>query len=75
MPTKMSVIRGYDFSKDYNGIKEDMKNKIIGKKKDDAQKLLLDYEEIGSILIKISPPWSDMIPSIRSRVRFIVSDE
>lgn len=75
MPTKMSVIRGYDFSKDYNGVKEDMKSAIIGKKKDEAQQLLLGYEEIGSTLIKISPPRSDMIPSIRSRVRFIVSEE
>lgn len=75
MPTKMSVIRGYDFNKDYNGLKEDMKNKIIGTKKDEAQKVLLDYEEVGSVLIKVSPPWSDSIPSIKSRIRFAVQKE
>lgn len=74
MPTKMSVIRGYDFVKDYNNLKEDMKNKILGLKKDDVQKILLDYAEVGSILIKLSPPWSDTIPSIRSRVNFKVSE-
>lgn len=75
MPTKMSVIRGYDFDKDYNALKEDMKNEIIGKKKDEAQKELLDYAEVGSVLIRVSPPWSDSIPSIRSRVSFKVSEE
>jgi len=75
MPTKMSVIRGYDFNKDYNGIKEDMKNEIIGKKKDEAQKELLDYPEVGSVLLKISPPRSDSIPSIRSRIRFKLATE
>ncbi len=75
MPTKMSVIWWYDFNKDYNGIKEDMKNEIIGKRRDEVQKILLDYEEIGSILIKVSPPWSDTIPAIRSRVRFKLADE
>lgn len=75
MPTKMSVIWWYDFNKDYNGIKEDMKNKIIGKKKDEAQKELLDFSEVGSVLIKVSPPWSDSIPSIRSRIKFRLAQE
>lgn len=75
MPTKMSVIRGYDFMKDYNGIKEEMKNEIIGKRKDEAQKELLEFEEVGSLLIRISPPRSDSIPSIRSRIRFKLSEE
>lgn len=52
-----------------------MKNKIIGQKKDDVQKELLDYPEVGSVLIKVSPPWSDSIPSIKSRVMFKVSTE
>lgn len=75
MPTKMSVIRGYDFDKDYNNLKEDMKNEIVWQKKDDAQKKLLDFKEVGSVLIKVSPPRSDSIPSIRSRVSFKVSEE
>lgn len=75
MPTKMSVIWWYDFIKDYNNLKDDMKNKIIGQKKDDVQKELLDYPEVGSVLIKVSPPWSDSIPSIKSRVMFKVSTE
>ena len=52
-----------------------MKNEIIGKKKDEAQKELLDFAEVGSVLIKVSPPWSDSIPSIRSRVRFKLANE
>lgn len=75
MPTKMSVIRGYDFTKDYNGIREEMKNEIIGKKKDEVQRAILDYEEVGSVLIKVSPPRSDTVPSIRSRIRFKLAEE
>lgn len=52
-----------------------MKSKIIGMKKDEAQKELLDYAEVGSLLIKISPPWSDAIPSIKSRIKFRLGDE
>ena len=75
MPTKMSVVEGYDFTKDYNHVLSDLKAKLVDQHTADAQKIMLQTPEIGGVLIKVSPPWSDTLPSIKSRIRFSVDQE
>lgn len=68
MPIQTDVVRGYDFDKDINWIKSEILSKIIGKTKAEAEAIVLWYEEIDFVLIKLSPPWYEAIPTLKSRI-------
>lgn len=70
IPTSVSIIRGYNFETDKNGIKNKIKNTIIGKTESEAQSLLQAYPEIGTTQLTIRPPWYKTIPTTKSRITF-----
>lgn len=68
LPTKVSAVWGYDFDKDVSNIKDDIKSKTAWLNKDEAQKIILWYPEISSVVVKTSPAWSDTLPTLKSRI-------
>lgn len=69
IPTKINIIKWYDFSKDINGIIPDIKNYIIWKSKSDARDYILKFPEVSTVGIKIRPRWYTTIPQIKSRIQ------
>lgn len=68
IPTSIDVVRGYDFEKDVNSLKEEIKERIIWESISDAEDIILDYDEIDVVIIRSSPPWYDVLPSLKSRI-------
>lgn len=68
IPTKISIIEGYDFDKDINGVIDDLKSNIVGLDKTKAQALLFNYPEISSAKISIRPPRYSVITRLKSRI-------
>lgn len=68
LPTKVSAVRWYNFEKDMSSIKEEIKRKTAWMSMKDAQKVILSYPEISSVVIKTSPARSDTLPTLKSRV-------
>ncbi len=67
IPTKINVVRWYDFQKDLNQLKDTIKSKIVGKSSEEAKKIILSYPEIDVVIVNSSPPWYKDIPSLKSR--------
>lgn len=68
LPTKVSAVWWYDFDKDMSNIKDDIKRKTAWLIKEEAQKIILSYPEISSVIIETSPAWSDTLPTLKSRI-------
>ncbi len=69
IPTKINIIKWYDFNKDINGIVPAIKTNIIGIDKNQARNSILKYPEVSSVAITINPPWYSIIPTIKSRIK------
>ncbi len=68
VPTKVSVVRWYNFDRDSNWVKSDIKQKLVGLSLEEANKTLLTYPEISSVVIKNSPRRSQTLPTLKSRI-------
>ena len=68
LPTKISLIQGYDFLQDINGIISTIKRRIISLPEEEARKIILEYPEISTVRIVIRPPWYNSIPRLKSRI-------
>lgn len=75
IPTKIEVIQWYDFTNDINWIIESLKTHIIWQSKDKARKKALSYDEISTAHVKVSPPWYNSIPKLRSRIKIDIKKE
>lgn len=75
IPTKISILQWYDFSKDINWILSDIKARIINKTKEEAKDIILSYTEISSANIKISPVRYDTLPNLKSRIKISVKQD
>ena len=73
IPTKMSVVRGYDFTTDTNQILPDIFNKIASDTPQDAESLILSYPEIANAKITITPPRYHEIPKLKSRIKIQIT--
>lgn len=69
IPTKLTIIQGYDFDKDINNILETIKTNVLGINKEKARSLLLWYPEISSVTISVRPPWYTSITKLKSRIK------
>jgi hypothetical protein len=69
IPTKLTIIQGYDFDKDINNILESIKTNVLGINKEKARSLLLWYPEISSVTISVRPPWYTSITKLKSRIK------
>jgi len=47
VPTKVSVLQSYDFSRDINGILPDIKSRIVGLGSEQAREIVVSYPEIA----------------------------
>lgn len=72
IPTKVNTVRWYNFTSDVGGIKNQIKTKIRGMSKDEAQKTLLTFPSVWSASIKISPFRVNTIPNVLSRIKIEV---
>lgn len=70
VPTKFDVLRGYNFTQDSTNLLEDIRAKIAGKTKEEAQQIMITYEQIGNVDISIRPPRYDTLPPVASRINF-----
>lgn len=69
IPTKVSVIQWYNFSKDINGVLDSLKSRILGMDKNEAKEIILAYPEISNALIKVRPPRYNTLPKLKSRIK------
>ncbi|MDO4713375.1 MAG: hypothetical protein Q4B28_01660 [bacterium] len=68
VPTKVSILQGYDFQRDIKGILTTIKSSIVGKSIEEARKLILSYPEIASTKINLGLLGGTTLPSIKSRI-------
>ena len=73
VPTKIQVIQWYDFSKDINWILDEIKDHIVWDDTENARTYILQYPEISSVKLKISPRWYSNIPKLKSRIKIMVN--
>lgn len=69
VPTKIEAIWWYDFEKDVNWIKSSIINNVVWLTKNDAQELILQNSEIDFAVIEINPPWYNLVPALKSRIK------
>lgn len=53
LPTKITILQGYDFSRDTKGILGQIKTNVVGKSIEEARKEILTYPEISSVKIDL----------------------
>ena len=73
VPTKIQVIQWYDFSKDINRILDEIKDHVVWADTETARTYILQYPEISSVKLKISPRWYSTIPKLKSRIKIIIN--
>lgn len=74
VPTKIEVIEWYDFKKDINNIITDIKAHIVSMWIEDARNYILQFSEVASTKIKVTPGRYDSIPKLKSRINIIVNN-
>lgn len=74
VPTKIDVIQWYDFSKDINGILDDIKSHIVSMEKEEARNYVLQFSEIASLKIKVKPSRYWNIPKLKSRINISINN-
>lgn len=68
IPTKINIIWWYNFNEDINGFINEILTKIVWQKKSEAEKVILWYDEISTVVIKMNPSWYDILPDLKSRI-------
>ncbi len=68
IPSRITLVRWYDLSKDTNGLIPDIKNRIAWESLEKAQQIVLSYPEIATASFSITPPWYTTIPLTKSRI-------
>ena len=53
LPTKITILQGYDFSRDTKGILGQIKTNIVGKNIEETRKEILTYPEVSSVKIDL----------------------
>lgn len=69
IPTKVTILQGYDFDKDLKGIIPAIKEAIAGKSLEEARKIILQYSEIASVKIDLSLMQGNELPNVKSRIK------
>jgi hypothetical protein len=68
IPTRINIIWWYNFNEDINGFVNEILTKIVWQKKVEAEKTILWYDEISTVVIKMNPAWYDILPDLKSRI-------
>lgn len=75
IPTKLTAIKRYNIETDALGIISEIKDKIAGLDSQEASNIVLWYDEIDAVDIKITPRWYSIIPETKARISFKFSDQ
>lgn len=70
IPTKVIAVWWYNFNQDSNQLLPDIVDKIIWKTEEEARKVIIGYPEVSNVIFKISPAWSNTLPTLKSRISF-----
>ena len=70
IPTRLPVIKKYNIEKDSLWLISEMKDKIAGLDTTQAQKIILEYDEIDAVQVKITPRWYSIVPDTKARIDF-----
>ncbi len=73
IPTKVTVLQGYDFQRDVKGIIPAIKAAIAGKNVEEARKLILQYSEVASTKIDLGLLQGGELPNVKSRINVKVA--
>jgi hypothetical protein len=46
-----------------------IKSQIVGKDKNEAEKIILSYPQIDAVVIKIYPIWYNTLPTLKSAIK------
>ena len=68
VPVKVNTIWWYNFLEDTYDLWKEMINNVKELSRDDAKELLLQYDEVRDVIIKLSPPWYDTLPQDPNRI-------
>ena len=68
IPTKISIIEGYDFINDVNKVTESIKNRIAATTIEQARDIILSYPEVSTVRIIVRPPRYTTLPKLKSRL-------
>ncbi len=68
IPTRIDTVRWYDFESDINSLKDEIAWMIMWEDIWNARNIILWYDEADVSIIRVTPPWYDNIPSVRSRI-------
>lgn len=74
IPTKLSIIKWYDFEQDLSDIKQSLINKITGVSIDQARLILQEYDNIGLGSVIMSPSRYTTLPATKSRIYIDIQD-
>lgn len=72
IPTKVTILQGYDFKRDIKGIQSMIKTMVAGMGVEEARKFILTYPEIASTKISLGLLGGSTLPTLKSRIKIIV---
>lgn len=72
IPTKVTILQGYDFKRDIKGIQSTIKTMVAGMGVEEARKFILTYPEIASTKISLGLLGGSTLPTLKSRIKIIV---
>lgn len=74
VPTRISTIWWYNFDKDVNGIKEEMRDKLVWVSESEAKSIMLTYPTVWDVFITTTPPRYNRLPMLKSRIIFKIQN-
>jgi hypothetical protein len=75
IPTKITLIRGYNFNQDPNAIISEIRERIKGLSFDEARDIIYGYEGIAKVDITNSPFWFRSISENPERIQFFLDEK
>jgi len=69
IPVKVNTIRWYNFFEDTYDLGKEMINNVKDLSRRNAKEILLEYEEVRDVTVKLSPPRYDTLPSDPNRIK------
>ncbi len=74
VPTQMSFVKWYNFSKDPNRLFSEIQQKIVWLNQEDALQIMLAYPQIATVEIVIKPPRYTTVSRLKSRIYFKIQN-
>ena len=72
IPIRVDIVKWYNFKLDKSGLLDKIKLDIAGKSIKEAKNIILSYPQIDSVVIKVYPVWYNILPKLKSEIKFKV---